>query len=253
MHLEEFAVGRSVWHRMDPRVKIIGVTAFAVVTAVSSGMWALVFAFILSASALAAARLETRQVAIRMAVVNGFVLFLWLFLPFTTPGEVMAQWGWLTVHREGIILASSITLKANAIAAATIALLGTSTVFDLVHGMVHMRMPAKLVQLFFFTYRYLSVIHREYLRLRAGMRVRCFHSGTNLHTYRSLAYLVGMLFVRSFDRSERIYHAMVLRGFSGTFWTLNHFRMRRSDWAALGLMALAIGVEIGLQFPGGIS
>lgn len=253
MHLEEFANGCSVWHRMDPRVKIIGVTAFAVVTAVSSGMPALLLAFTLSIAALAAARLEIRQVAIRLSVVNGFVLFLWLFLPFTTPGQVLAQWGWLTVHRAGIILAFSITLKANAIAAATIALLGTSTVFDLVHGLVHLRMPQKLVQLFFFTYRYLSVIHREYLRLRASMRVRCFHSGTNLHTYRSVAYLMGMLFVRSFDRSERIYHAMILRGFSGTFWTLHHFRMRRSDWAALSLMALFIGVEIGLQFPGGLS
>jgi cobalt/nickel transport system permease protein len=118
--------------------------------------------------------------------------------------------------------------------------------------LVHLRVPQRIVQLFFFTYRYISVIHREYLSLRSSMRMRCFNPGTNFHTYRSFAYLVGMLFVRSLDRSERIYQAMVLRGFSGTFWTLDHFHMRRSDWVALATMVLCLAVQIGLQVSGGI-
>jgi cobalt/nickel transport system permease protein len=252
MHLEEFAEGHSLWHRMDPRVKILGVVSFAVVTAVSDRMSALVFAFGLALCALLIARLDTRQVLIRMGVINGFVLFLWLFLPFTTQGEVVAQLGGLDVHREGIVLALSITIKANAIAGITIALLGTSTIFDLVHGLIHLKVPQRIVQLFFFTYRYISVIHSEYLSLRSSMRIRCFHPGTNFHTYRSFAYLVGMLFVRSLDRSERIYQAMILRGFSGTFWTLDHFHMHRSDWAALAMMVLCVAVQIGLQVSGGI-
>lgn len=252
MHLEEFAEGHSIWHRMDPRVKILGVLSMAVVTAVSDKASALLFALGFAVCALVIARLDTRQVIIRMGVINGFVLFLWFFLPFTTQGEVMAQLGGLDVSREGIILALTITVKANAIAGITIALLGTSTIFDLVHGLVHLRVPQRIVQLFFFTYRYISVIHREYLSLRASMRLRCFKPRTDFHTYRSIAYLVGMLFVRSLDRSERIYQAMVLRGFSGTFWTLDHFHMRRSDWAALAMMVILVVAQIVLQVSGGI-
>lgn len=252
MHLEEFAEGHSIWHRMDPRIKILGLFSFAVVAALSNRISVQVFALLTAIVVLMSAGLNERKVASRMSVVNGFVLFLWLFLPFTTGGEPIAQLGWLVLTREGIVLSLSITMKANAIAAATIALLGTSTVFDLVHAMIHLRIPSLLVQLFFFCYRYISVIHLEYTRLRTGMKVRCFTPRSNIHTYRSLAYLMGMLFVRSYDRSERIYQAMVLRGFSGTFWTLDHFHMHRRDWIALVCMSLVILLMVVGQLAGGI-
>ncbi len=251
MHLEEFALGRSLWHRTDPRVKLTAAGAFAVVTATSTRFPAMGCALGLAAVALAAARLDARKLAVRLAAVNGFVLFLWLFLPFTTPGEVWIRWGPLAVRREGLALAAAITFKTNAIVMVTIALLGTSTVFDLVHALIHLRIPNRLVQLFFFCFRYITVIHEEYLRLRASMRIRCFRPRTDLHTYRSLAYLVGMLFVRSYERSERIYQAMVLRGFSGTFWTLNHFHMHRRDWLTLAGCAAGILLVLVLQWGAG--
>ncbi len=250
MHLEVFALGDSPWHRTDPRVKLLGTAGFAVAVATATRFAPLLLALALAAATLWAARLDRRKLWVRMAAVNGFVLFLWLFLPFTTSGEALARWGWLTVRREGVELAAAITLKTNAIIMVTIALLGTSTIFDLVHGLVHLRVPGRLVQLFFFCFRYITVIHEEYVRLRSSMRIRCFHPRTSLHTYRSLAYLVAMLFVRSYERSERIYHAMVLRGFSGTFWTLNHFHMHRRDWVALAGMATAVGLVLALQWGG---
>jgi cobalt/nickel transport system permease protein len=251
LHLEDFAFGRSIWHRMDPRVKILGLLAFAVVTAVTGDMNILLLAAAAAFSTLASTHLDMRQVAIRLAAVNGFVLFLWFFLPFTTPGDVMIRLGGLAVHREGVMLGLAITLKANSIAAATIALLGTSPIFDLVHALVHLKVPNKLVQLFFFCYRYITVIHGEYSRLRAGMRARCFRPRMDSHSWRSLANLAGMLLVRSSDRSERIYQAMVLRGFSGRFWTLDHFHMHRSDWIAAAGMAILVLAMAGLQFPWG--
>ncbi len=250
MHLEEFSQGRSPWHRMDPRVKILGALAFALVTAVSTRPAVPAVSALLGAAALATAGLDLKEVGKRLLAVNAFILFLWFFLPFTTPGETVAGQGWLAVSREGLLLGLSITLKANAVAMATIALLGTSSIFHLVHGLVHLKVPNSLVQIFFFTYRYISVIHREYLSLRSSMRLRCFRPRTDLHTYRSYAYLLGMLFVRSFDRSERIYQAMILRGFTGTFWTLDHFEMRRTDWAALALMALCVLLLVILQTTG---
>jgi len=248
LHLEVFALGDSTWHRTDPRVKLLGTAGFAVAVATATRFTPLVFALALAAATLWTARLDRRKLWIRLAAVNGFVLFLWLFLPFTTPGEALAQWGWLTVRREGLELAAAITLKTNAIIMVTIALLGTSTIFDLVHGLVHLRVPRRLVQLFFFCFRYITVIHEEYVRLRSSMRIRCFHPRTSIHTYRSMAYLVAMLFVRSYERSERIYQAMVLRGFSGTFWTLNHFHMHRRDWALSAGIATAVGLVLALQW-----
>jgi cobalt/nickel transport system permease protein len=70
-----------------------------------------------------------------------------------------------------------------------------------------------------------------------------------MHGYRSIANLVGMLFVRSSDRSETIYKAMVLRGFVRTFWTIDHFHMHRSDWFAAAAMSALILCMIVLQIP----
>ena len=61
---------------------------------------------------------------------------------------------------------------------------------------------------------------------------------------------VAMLLVRSFDRAQRIYQAMVLRGYTGEFWTLDHFRMRRADWFALIAMAAVVAAETALQCLG---
>ncbi len=111
-----------------------------------------------------------------------------------------------------------------------IALLGTSPVFNLVHTLSHMGFPNKLVHIFFFCFRYIHVIHEEYHRLVKAMKIRGFQPRSNIHTYRAYAYLVGMILVRSFDRSKRILAAMKCRGFRGKFYILHHYEMKKYDY-----------------------
>jgi cobalt/nickel transport system permease protein len=240
VHLEEFAEGRSLLHRLDPRVKIASAAAFSVVVATINSPAPLLAALLFALGLAAVGRLAPRRVALRLAVVNGFVLFLWLTLPFTQPGQVLFRLGPLTASAEGVHQALVITLKSNAIILALLALLATSPVMALAHAMNHFWVPAKLVHLCFFTYRYLHVLHAEYVSLRNAMRVRCFSPRTDLHTYRSYAYLVGMLLVRSFKRSQRVYDAMLCRGFRGTFWLLDHFELKGADIAAAAGMGAAV-------------
>jgi len=210
-------------------------------------MRASVCALVFSCIVAAVARLPLRKLFIRLAVVNVFVAILWVMLPFSTPGETaFSVWG-LAATREGIDYSLLITLKTNAIIIATISLLGTSSIFTLAHSLVHLHVPTKLVQLFFFTYRYISVLHAEYTKLRSAMKVRCFKARSNMHTYRSYAYLIGMLFVRSFDRAERIHKAMLCRGFKGEFKTLHHFVMRPVDALALVIFVAASGILAALH------
>ncbi|MEJ2323902.1 MAG: cobalt ECF transporter T component CbiQ [Nitrospirota bacterium] len=242
MHLEEFAWGDTLVHRLDPRVKLLTAMPLAILVALLQGLGGPARGLALSAALVALARLNIRKVLARLLVVNVFVLMLWAFLPFTHPGEEVFAIGPLSASREGLLLAASITLKTNAIVLATMALLGTSQVMDLAHALVHMRFPAKLVHLFFFFYRYLGVLHEEYARLRTAMRVRAFSPRTSAHTYRSFGWLLGMLLVRSYERSERIYRAMLCRGFHGHFPVLHHFRLRAADLAFALAMALSLAV-----------
>jgi len=241
VHLEEFAEGTTFVHAADPRVKLVVAVAFAIAVATSHSYPALVPALGLAAVLAAMARLNPRRLLARLAVVNVFVVLLWFFLPFTFPGSTVFQVGPLAATAEGIEASALITLRTNAIVLLTIALLGTTSIFNLVHALRHLRVPDKLVHTFFFCYRYIAVIHEEYTRLRHAMRVRCFRPRTNLHTYRSYAYLVGMLLIKSYERSVRIYQAMLCRGFRGEYPTFHHFHLHRRDVVSLATMAVLIG------------
>lgn len=234
MDMEEFSLGDSWIHNLDPRVKIVTTLIFSLVVALNNHLFAAMAALVFPGFLVIAARLNLSKVLVRLAVVNGFILFIWCFLPFTVPGETVYMLGPLTIQREGLHAALLITLKSNAIILMVIALLGTSQVFTLVHALSHLYVPDKLVHLFFLCFRYIHVIHGEYHRLHNAMKMRAFRPRSTMHTYRAYAYLIGMLLVRSFDRSQRILNAMRCRGFRGRFYILHHYEMKRYDYALAG-------------------
>lgn len=235
----------SFLDRVDPRARIVAAAAFSAVVAVASGFPTLSLA--LGAAVLAAmlARLRAAVVLKRLAPVNLFMLFLFAMLPWAVRGAAQAadgaaffQLGPFEYTWRGLRLAAVIALKANAIVLALVVLLGTMDVTTVGHALSHLHVPDKLTHLLLFTVRYLDVLRREYLRLRAAMKLRAFRPQMNIHTYRSYGYLVGMLLVLSLDRSERIVAAMKCRGFRGRFYLLDHFAFSRRDvW--FGLVSLA--------------
>jgi cobalt/nickel transport system permease protein len=239
MGIEEFSTGDSWAHRLDPRVKIVVALAFSIVTALIQGMTAALIAPVFPLLLLVAARLNPLRVLSRLAVVNGFLFFLLVFMPFTVPGTVVGSIGPFQVHKEGLVAAAALFLKSNAIMMALIALLGTTPVFTLVHAMSHLWVPDKLVHLFFFCFRYLHVIHDEFHRLVRAMKIRGFRPRTDMHTYRSYANLAAMVLISSYDRSKRVLAAMKCRGFKGRFYIMHDYEMKRGD-AAQGAAGLGV-------------
>jgi cobalt/nickel transport system permease protein len=242
---ETFANGNSLVHRLDPRVKAFFALVFSVMAAVADRFPALILALVMAVVLVAMARLSARAVAYRIGVVNGFVLLLWLMLPFTYPGASLFHIGPLAVSREGTLFALLITVKSNAIILACIALLSTTHLMELGRALGRLRVPDKIIHVLLFMLRYLGVIDREYLRLRASMKVRCFQPRTNLRTYRTYANMVGMLLINSYERAEAIYAAMLCRGFKGKFYATEDFAMSGIDLvfgAAMAAILLSIGL-----------
>jgi len=237
---EAFSEGSSLIHRLDPRGKIIIGAGFAILVAVADSFPVALAGLTLALTWLALARLSLKKILVKLLVVNGFILFLWIVLPWTYPGDPVWQLGPLTATRQGIGMTALITLKSNAIIIGLIALIATVPVTTLGQAMHALRLPDKLCHLLLFTYRYLYVFEVEYQRLVQAMKIRGFQPRTNLHTYRSYAYLAAMLLVRSFDRAESVYQAMLCRGFHGVFYSLKTFSWQRRDgiFMAVSLMAL---------------
>ena len=245
MFEDEFAQRDSFLHRLDPRVKIIVVFFFSVLAAVANRFTVLWLALGFSVVVVLISSTPIRQILRRLVPVNLFILFLWLFLPFTVKGEPLFSLGPFVGSHEGVVYAARITIKSNAIVIVLIALVASTPILTLGHAMHDLRVPKKLVHLFFFTLRYIHVIHREYIRLVQAMKIRGFRPTTNMHTYKTFAYLVGMLLVRSCDRAQRVHNAMLCRGFRGRLYSLSQFSLRTADIVSL-IVTLAFVVGLGI-------
>lgn len=182
--------------------------------------------------------LPPARTARRLAHINGLLLMIVLFLPWSYPGEPLWAPGPLTYSREGLYRALLIAVKANAVMAATLAWVGSMEPVRLAHALQTLRLPQTFVIWMAFMVRYIEFIHEEYHRLRKAMRIRGYRARPTVHGLRSLAYLFGMLMVRSTDRAERIADAMKCRGFQGRFPQGIEPRLRVADGIALATVAV---------------
>lgn len=230
---------------LDPRMRIIMACIFAVVVVALSSLPALTMALAVALALLAVSQLPWRRTLRRMAMMDGFILFMLVLLPFSVPGDaIFTLWG-VTASWQGVWQAIEIALTANSVILALMVLVGTMEPVTLGHALYRLRCPEVLVHLLMFTIRYIEVLREEYQRLRGAMKVRGFRPGTNWHTYRSFGYLVGMMMVRAIERSERILGAMKCRGFNGRLLLLQDFALTSRDIAFVaGLSVLCIGLLV---------
>ncbi len=250
MITEPLAHGDSYLHRLDPRLRVVTAAAFSCTVAVFDAFPALATACGTALALLLLSGLEIRAALRRLAVVMGFLLLLWLVLPLTFEGAVAAGLGPVNLYWPGITLAAQISLKSTAIIAAFTALAATMPISTLGQALARLRVPAKLVYLLLMCYRYIFVIEKEYHRLHTAMKIRGFRPRTRLHTYRSYAYLVGMLFVRAAARAERVHQAMNCRGFNGRFHSLAVFPPHPANrWFAVAAGSVMV-VLLWLEWSG---
>jgi cobalt/nickel transport system permease protein len=245
---QAFDIGDSIIHRLDPRSKIIAACAFSAAVALADGFAAAALGFVFGPLFIFLARLPFKTVFFRILMVNGLILLLWLFLPFAYKGNSLFSIGPLVATREGVRYAGLICLKANAIITTLIALVATIPIFEVGKAMRRLYVPSKIVHLFLFTYRYIHVIYMEYQRIMRAVRIRGFRPRTNLHTYRTYAYLFGLLFLRSYERAQRVHAAMLCRGFNERFYDLSEFTFKRSDYSFMVGMLLGVVGILSLQW-----
>lgn len=239
--------GGGLIAKLDPRVRIMAAVGIAAVVVLAQGLGTMVLGLGLAILAGIMAQLALKPTIKRVLAMEGFILFMILMLPFTTPGTVILTIGPLVGTEEGVAKAIAIFLKANAVVLLVLALVGTMESATLGHALFRLKVPAGLVHILLFTSRYLEVIGREYRRMRAAMRARAFRPRSNLHTWRSIGYLVGMLLIRSVDRAQRILAAMKCRGYTGTLHVIDDLALDRTDIAFLMVAIVAMAGLAGLD------
>jgi len=224
-----FFSGSSCVHGLDPRARFLATLVLAMIIAVGEHLMTLVWALALAALLVVLSRLAVRPVFRRLVHLNAFMLFLWLVLPWSVPGDPVFVLSGIPCTAEGIHLAMNVTLKGNAIVLLFTALVATIDPAHLGYTLKHLALPDKLVHLFILVIRYADVIHDEYGRIRNAMRTRAFKASFCGHTLKTFGYLVGLLLIRSIERAERVLAAMKCRGFDGRFRILTNMTLKTPD------------------------
>lgn len=243
MGLEAFSQGGSPLHRAEVRVKLVAFALLVLALAPCRRMETALVGLAVGLALVALARLPLACLARRLALVNLFPLLCVLTLPLGLDDrDALFQLGAVRFGRAGLNLALLISLKTNAMVLAMLALVATAPLTALGHGLAALGLPDKLCMLLLFTYRYVHVIHGEYLRLRRTAMLRGFVPATSAHCYRTYGNLVGMTLLKSWNRAARVQQAMLLRGFTGRFHSLIAAAPGRGDW----LLFLGAGLAAGL-------
>jgi len=244
IHLtDQYRQRESIVHHLDPRTKILValslILALALVPAGAFVAYGLLYLFLLAAVLLA--RIEVPYVIKRSFIAIPFALAA-VTLPFTVPGETLATLpilGGLTISVEGTIRFVSILLKSWISVQAAILLVAITPFPDLLWGLRALHVPAALVAIVSFAYRYLFVLSDEALRLMQARAARSAvidgrrGGGSLLWRGKVTGRMVGSLMLRSMERSERIYNAMIARGYQGQMRVLNRPQMGRQDYLTL--------------------
>ena len=238
----------SLIHHLDPRVKVV--VAFFYILALSltptGSWWIFGFFLVLILAAVWLADLDFAFTIRRSFIVLPFVLAA-IALPFTMPGPSLFKipgLGW-TVTEPGLIRFLSILARSWLAVQAAILLTATTRFPNLLWALGALRFPKPLVSTIGFMYRYLFILADEALRMIRARAARSAQvpGGTRPSISwrgRVAGSMVGSLFLRALARSERVYAAMLARGYDGHMRSLIGFRMTNIDRIAFFLAILLL-------------
>ena len=242
--IDRFAHLDSYLHRWDPRWKL----ATLLVLMLSMGVgraggppsWSRDVFPALAALGLSVLLLWSSRIPVGFALRHlrapaAFLALVLLAFTFVAPGAGP----WLPSFRmssAGFLAGLLVVLRAAAMILLVFPAFAT-TRFDVTVRALHaLRLPRAVVQVILFSYRYLFVYRDQLRRLRTAMNARGFVPRCDRRTPAILGHSLGMLLVGSVERTKRIYSAMLCRGFSGNFRTIETFRTTLRDVAWAGAL-----------------
>ncbi|QKE84787.1 cobalt ECF transporter T component CbiQ [Arthrobacter sp. NEB 688] len=246
LHVE----GGSLLHRLPAHVKLVGLVLFvlAVVAVPSEQHLALGLLLALGVVLVLTTRVPARHVLPRLAVETPFAVFA-VVLPFVAVGPQVAL-GPVTVSQTGLTAAVALLLKGTTGVLAAVTFAVTTPPRDLVRALQHLRVPDPLVLIASFMVRYVDVVADQLQRMKVARLSRGF-SARSVRSWPALAAGTGALFIRSYERGERVHLAMVSRGWNGSMPVTAPLTATPGAWAAgLAPAAVALVVAVSTRMAG---
>jgi cobalt/nickel transport system permease protein len=216
-------------HTLPPEVKVLATFLMIASIAITprEAIWSFVIYAVAIGALVAASKVPVRFILSRLVAIIPFVIFA-LLLPFIGTGQTTSVLG-VDLSVDGLWATWNILAKAGLGATLSILLAATTEVPEILRGLSRLRVPVVLTSIASFMIRYLEVISGELGRMRTAMTSRGYDPRW-LWQAKPIAASAGALFVRSYERGERVYEAMLSRGYTGTMPSLGQPSASGRDW-----------------------
>ena len=172
----------------------------------------------------------------RLSIETPFLLFA-VALPWLARGDRVDLLG-MSLSVEGLWGAWNIFAKATLGAATMMLLASVTPITSILHGLRRLRVPAVIVAIAGFMIRYADVIASEMRRMKLGRQSRGYEPRL-LWQARAIASSAGTLFIRSYERGERVHLAMMSRGYAGAMPKPDAGATSPADWFTAFLLPAA--------------
>jgi len=246
------ANGNSIFHQFDIRFKIAAISFYCLATALLNRLEPALTALIGAFVCLYLAKISLKRAKRRLSAIAGFLSMFLFIMPLTAanlPGDpvlILAPYH-LIFNLRAFQQAIIIIIKASAIALMMEPLFGTAPLSVTIDGMRRLGLPKVICQMLLLSHRYIFVFIHEVKRMSTSMRLRGFRKKTNITTMQVMGNFVGMLLIRSVDRTERVYQAMLARGFNGSFPVYYECKTTWQDWLKLSCLVIFALLFLGLE------
>lgn len=232
--VDEYTNLDSPFHRWDPRYKLIGLITLVFAFSFARDLRLLLAMAAVTITIYAISRLPAAFIVKRLRYPSLFLLAIVLTLPFLSGGDVLISLGPIAVRQEGLLAALLIATRFTCILIIGMVLLGTTPLLTNIKAMRALGLPDIMADMALLAFRYLQEIGRDLRHMQTSMRLRGFKERRfSPGGLKTLAWLSGSLLVYSYERSESIYKAMILRGYGHAPQRKSEFQASEKDTLAL--------------------
>lgn len=213
---EKYSDLNSPIHNWDSRARIVSLFVLIFSIAVAGNIISALTGLVISLSLIYISKIPLTHVARFTKWPAIFILPFVVLLPFTTRGDTLYTVSVFSISYQGISLGLFFLIRALGATLLALLLIGTAPFTVTIRSLQELGLPGPLTQIFLFAYRYIFLLREEMQTMNRSLNSRGFVKRSNLRTAKITAMAVAMLLIRSYERSENVFHAMLSRGYDGT-------------------------------------
>jgi len=253
MYLEKFTESKGMLQKINALIKLLSLTAILLSAVVSRSIYSLFALFVIVISLSTLSRIPLGYLLRRVTLfIPVFAAAIVSPLLFITPGSTVAHINLgpliVQVTIEGIEKASIFTFRIWICVAALNLLILTTKFTQIIQSMEELGLPRIFINMIAITYRFIFLFINEAYRMILAKQSRTTRKESRIQHLRFITNMFSTLFLRAYEKGERVYSAMLARGFNGVTRAHNHNKRKPTDslflFAVFSICGLILSIEI---------